>query len=100
MKNCLSLNLAELPFIPDQEQKLLLLAHNYLARKDSDNDDKYSNSELIEEENKAYYLLKDKLGKDLNINNLFETFIKEKSYRLNEVINWFNDFFRLLVKNI
>lgn len=71
-----------MPFIPDQDQIKLILAHQYLANRDNKDN---SNKILGEEEEKAFKEIHAKLEKGLNYNNIFESYIKEKSFNIDSV---------------
>jgi hypothetical protein len=75
-----------MPFVPDYEQKDIILAQNYLKRLKNKQNDKDLNPEVevIEKEafEKVYKLFSDKVA----VTNLVGSFISEKGYNIKDVI--------------
>jgi hypothetical protein len=70
-----------MPFIPDVDQKELLLAQNYLIRKNHG----LATDELLDKQGKdAYNNIYNKISSKIPVSNIFSSFIGEKGYQISE----------------
>ena len=70
-----------MPFIPDVDQRDLLLAQNYLIRKKNNQ----LNNDLLDQQGKeAYEKIYNKISSKLPVSNIFSSFISEKGYQITE----------------
>ena len=102
-KNQLNLNTAGLPFQADQKQRKLLMAQNYLLKQQikTQEESKSENNEennltlnttpnhQIKEINKieeeSYKNIKDLIKNKVNVNNILDAYLYEKTYMVNDV---------------